>query len=627
MRLERYGNGIAKGMALTFSHLFRKPITTQYPEEKLTVSRRIRGNILAWSADKCVGCHTCADSCPTGCIEIKTSAKSNKGIIPAPCSQACPCHVDAARYIRFIGQGKPSEALSVVREKIPFPSVCAYICSHPCESSCSRGIIDQPVAIRMLKRFAVDNDKGLWKKQSLCVPKSHQRVAIIGAGPAGLSAAYYLAKCCGHSVTIFEALPEPGGMLRYGIPNYRLPKDILRSDIKEITNVGVKIFTNERIECPESLIQQGFDAIFVAIGAHQAIGLGVPGEDSPGVLCGIDLLREVNMGNKVKLGSRVAVIGGGNTAMDSARTALRLGAKEVSVIYRRSRYEMPANPDEVEEALDEGIKLVFLAAPSKVTCNTDGLLLECIRMKLGAADASGRRRPEPIEDSHFEVSLDNIIAATSQIPLISDSFGLETGKGNKVIVNPDNLSAGGDYIFAGGDAVTGPATAIEAIAHGRQAAISIDKYLGGSGNIGEIFAPSEEIADRSGKPFVGWRPPTCAIEYQWRMSSFDCVEIGWDNESAVKESSRCLRCDLAYEVEEYKLNGGMCIYCGLCVEACPFDALYMGYSYERATYRFEEQRLEKEDLLTPQMVKPSAYYRPDVAAGLPQQSLLIDREK
>ncbi len=626
MRLERYGNGIAKGMAVTFKHLFRKPVTTQYPEEKLTVSRRIRGNILAWSADKCLGCHTCADSCPTGCIEIKTSDAGKKALLPAPCSQACPSHVDAPRYIRFINQGKSSEALAVVREKIPFPSVCAYICAHPCESSCSRGIIDQPVAIRILKRFAADNDNGSWKKRSECAPKSHQRVAVVGAGPAGLSAAYYLAKRGGYSVSVFEALPEPGGMLRYGIPDYRLPKDILKADIKEITDIGVKIITDTEIDCPESLIQQGFDAILVAIGAHQAIGLGVPGYDSPGVLTGIDFLREVNLGNKVELGSRVAIIGGGNTAMDSARTALRLGAREVTVIYRRSRHEMPANPEEVIEAIDEGIKFVFLAAPSKVGCTKDGLSLECIRMKLGPSDASGRRRPDPIEGSQFNIQLDNIIAATSQMPRISESFGLATAKGNRIIADLDSLTTGSDYIFAGGDAVSGPATAIEAIAHGRQAAISIDKYLGGSGNIDELLAPVEEIADCRGKPVIGWRPPTCAIGHKRRVSSFDGVEIGWDRDAAVKESGRCLRCDLTYEVEEYNLNGGMCIYCGLCVESCPFDALYMGYSYERATYTFEEQKLDKEDLVTPEKVKSSGYYRPDIASELPPQSLLLDKE-
>lgn len=626
MPLERYGNGIAKGMALTFKHLFRRPITTQYPEQRLTVSRRIRGNILAWSQEKCVGCYTCARSCPHGCIDIVTSEKGEKGLIPAPCTQACLAYVDAARYIRFIAQGKPSEAVAVVREKNPFPSVCAYICAHPCEDSCNRGLIDEPVAIRMLKRFAVDNDSGLWKQNSKVAPPSGKRVAVIGSGPAGLTAAYYLTKLCGHSVTVFEALPEPGGMLRFGIPDYRLPKHILKKDISDITNVGVEIRTNTGVDNPKSLLGQGFSAVFVAVGAQQAIGLGVPGDDDPRVLGGVDFLRNVNLGKKVELGNRVAIIGGGNTAMDSARTALRLGAKEVTIIYRRTRVEMPASTEEIKDALDEGIKILFLAAPSRVISHEEGLMLECNRMKLGAEDASGRRRPEPIEGSEFTISLDNIIAATSQQPDISDSFGLEIGKGNRIKVNPDTLSTSREGIFAGGDAVTGTATAIEAVAAGRQAAISIDKYLGGRGNIDEVLAPPEEIISRTGGPREGWRPKIGAIEHERRINSFDGVEIGWSKKEAVQETKRCLRCDLAYKVEKYQLNGGLCIYCGLCVESCPFDALFMGYSYERATYRYKEQILSKEELLMPDIRKPSGYARPEVEETLPQQTLLIDRD-
>ncbi|MFC2026459.1 FAD-dependent oxidoreductase [Chloroflexota bacterium] len=626
MRFKHYGNGIVKGMALTFKHLFRRPITTQYPEERLTVSRRIRGNVLAWSQDNCIGCYTCARNCPHGCIDIVTSEKGKGGLIPAPCTQACPSHVDAARYIRCLAQGKPDEALAVIREKIPFPSVCGYICAHPCESSCNRGLIDEPIAIRMLKRFAVDNDTGIWKQRSKTAHPSGKQVAVIGAGPAGLTAAYYLAKLCGRAVTVFEALPQPGGMMRYGIPEYRLPDKILSDNISEIENVGVKIKTDTRIDHPESLLEEDFSAIFIAIGAHQAIKLGIEGEDNPKILGGIDFLREVKLGKKVGLGNRVAVIGGGNSAMDSARTALRLGAKEVSIIYRRTRAEMPASPEEIDDSLDEGIKILFLVAPTRVTSHNNELELECVRMKLGKEDASGRRRPEPIEGSEFVVELDNIISAIGQRPRLPDPFGLATGRGNTIQIDNDTLATAREGIFAGGDAVLGPATVIQAIAHGRQAAISIDKYLGGSGIIDETLALPEEIVDREGGPREGWRPETSAIPHQQRLNSFNGAELGWDKDSALSETERCLRCDLVYGVEKYQLKGGACIYCGLCVEACPFDALFMGYSYERATYRLSEQILSKEDLLTPDRRKPSGYARPEVEKTLPKQTLLIDRD-
>ena len=624
MRFEHYGNGIAKGMALTLKHLFRKPITTQYPEERLTVSRRIRGNELAWSKEKCIGCFTCARSCPHGCIEIITSEKGRRGLVPAPCSLACPANVDAARYIRCIAEGRPAEAVAVIRERIPFPSVCGYICAHPCEVACKRGLIDEPIAIRKLKRFAVDNDTGLWKQISKIAPASGKRAAIIGSGPAGLTAAYYLAKLGGHSVTVFESLPEPGGMMRVGIPNYRLPKGILKAEIKEIENVGVEIKTNTRIDSLQSLFEQGFNAAFVAIGAHQATKIGVEGEDDPRVLEGANFLRQVNLGKRVELGDRVAVIGGGNTAMDSARTALRLGAKEVTIVYRRTRAEMPASSEEIQETIDEGIKILFLAAPSRIISQDGALQLECIHMKLGAVDSSGRRRPEPIKGSEFTTSFDNIIAAIGQRPEMPASFSLPTGRGNTIQVDPDTLATAKEGIFAGGDAVLGPATVIEAIAAGRQAAISIDKYLGGSGVIDETLAPPEEVIDRVGGPREGWRPKIPTISHEQRLSSFTGVELSWSKEPAIEETKRCLRCDLTYEPEKYHLDGGLCIYCGLCVESCPFDALFMGYGYERGSYRLREQLLSKEELSLDKR-RPSGYAHPEVEETLPKQTLLIDR--
>jgi len=467
-----------------------------------------------------------------------------KGLVTAPCSHLCPAGIDVPRHIRFITEGKFGEAVAVIREKIPFPLVCGYVCLHFCETRCRRGELDETIGIRVLHRVAVEHDTGLWKQNSKVAPATNKRVAIIGSGPAGLTVAYYLAKL-GHSVTVFEALPEPGGMMRIGIPDYRLPKDILKAEIEEIEGVGVEIKTNTRVDSPESLFDQGYNAIFLAVGAHQAIRLGVEGEDSPRVKGGISFLRDVSLGKEVELGNRVAIIGGGNAAIDSARTALRLGAEEVTIIYRRTRAEMPASPEEIEGALVEGVNIHFLAAPSSIISQNGELQLECIRMKLGAVDASGRQRPEPIKGSEFTMGFDTIIAAIGQRPQVPASFGLPTGRGNTIQVDPDTLATGKEGIFAGGDAVSGPATVIEAIAAGRQAAISIDKYLGGKGIIDETLAPPEgEVAPVEEAEEEKRRPPIPTLPLEQRLSSFANVELGLSEGAAIEEAKRCLRCDL-----------------------------------------------------------------------------------
>jgi NADPH-dependent glutamate synthase beta subunit-like oxidoreductase len=398
----------------------------------------------------------------------------------------------------------------------------------------------------VLKRFAAEHDSGLWKQNSKVAPATGKRVATVGSGPAGLTAAYYLAKL-GHSVTIFEALPEPGGMMRVGIPDYRLPKDILKVEIEEIESIGVDIKTNTKVDSVEGLFEQGYNAIFLAVGAHQGIRMDIEGEDNPGVMECISFLRDVNLGKKVELGDRVAVIGGGNAAIDSARTALRLGAKEVTIVYRRSRDEMPASSEEIEGALTEGVNIHFLAAPSRIISQNGEMQLECIRMKLGAADASGRRRPEPVEGSEFSLNFDNIIAATGQRPEIPAQFGLPAGQGNTIQVDRNTLATKVEAVFAGGDSVTGPASVIEAIAAGRQAAVSIDKYLGGDGIIDEVLVDAEEpdpwlgqddgFADRPGSQI-----PCLPVDE--RLRDFVEVELGFDKETAVAEAERCLRCDL-----------------------------------------------------------------------------------
>ncbi len=466
-----------------------------------------------------------------------------EGIVTAPCTHTCPAGVDAPRYIRFIAQGKPGEAVAVIRERIPFPSVCGYVCIHPCEAKCRRGLLDEAIGIRVLKRFAVDNDNGMWKENSRIAPETGKRVAIVGSGPAGLTAAFYLAKL-GHKVTVFEALPEAGGMMRVAIPDYRLPKDVLRRDIAEIEAVGVDIKTNTKAESTDDLFAQGYDAVFLAVGAHEGLKIGVKGEDSPGVMDCVSFLRQVSLGKKVDVGESVAVIGGGNAAIDSARTALRLGAKEVTIVYRRTQGEMPASAEEIEGAIEEGVKMRFLAAPSSLSRKNGKLELECIAMKLGDFDASGRPRPEPIEGSEFTMSFDTIIAAIGQRPEIPSRFNLSLGRGNTIMVDPDSLATDKEGVFAGGDVVKGPASVIEAIAHGRLAASSIDKYLGGEGDIEETLAPPEEPMKPLEEAEEEWRVEIPAPPAKERIKNFGDVELTLSQKMAIKEAKRCLRCDL-----------------------------------------------------------------------------------
>ena len=465
------------------------------------------------------------------------------GLVTAPCSHTCPAEIDVPRYLRFIAEGKPAEAVAVIREKIPFPAVCGLVCFHPCEAKCRRAQLDEAIAIRILKRFAWEHDTGMWKQKIKVAPATGKRVAIIGSGPAGLTAAYYLAKL-GHSVTVFEALPEPGGMMLVGIPDYRLPKDALRAEIKEIEDIGVEIRTNTRVDSIDKLFKEGYNAVFLAIGAHQGLKIGVEGEDSPRVMECVNFLREVSLGKEVKLGEKVAVIGGGNAAIDSARTALRLGTKEVTIVYRRTQAEMPASAEEIKEALEEGVQIYFLAAPSRIFSRNGRVELESIRMELGAMDSSGRRRPEPIKGSEFAMSFDTIIAAIGQRPEIPHQFNLATGRGNAIQVDPDTLVTSREGVFAGGDAVTGPASVIEAIAAGRQVAISIDKYLGGSGDIDETLAPPEKAMTPLEEAEEKRRPEMPTLPDKKRLSGFDQVELGYTDEMAIEEAQRCLRCDL-----------------------------------------------------------------------------------
>ncbi len=534
-----------------------------------------------------------------------------------PCKLTCPAGVDVQGYLALAAMGKYREAIELIKQSNPLPTVCGRVCTRPCELNCRRNLVDQAAAIDHVKRFLAD-----WDLESpdryfpVVKPDTGHKVAIVGAGPAGLSCAYYL-RIEGHQVDIFDAKPKPGGMLRWGIPEYRLPERILDKEIEGITRLGVNIYCNKALGRDftiDSLFDQGYEAVFLGLGAQASTNMRVENEDAEGVLGGIDFLEDVKMKRITRLSGKVAVIGGGNTAMDAARTALRLGADEVTIVYRRTIKEMPANKIEIEEAQEEGVKFQFLTAPVRVITDESGRVrgLECVKMELGPPDASGRRRPIPIEGSNHVIEVDWVIAAIGQKPDFEFA-----GKDEKLVeirktrwgtleIKPDEMETNIPGVFAGGDVVLGPATAIEAIADGHKAALAIHEYL-----TGERLRPVK-------KPFISrkdnLRPPKPedfldvskiprekmpTRDPEERKHSWDEIELGFTEEQAYQEALRCLECgcqafyecDLQKHATEYQavqenflgefhdikpdrshpfiqIELNKCILCGRCVRIC-----------------------------------------------------------
>jgi len=535
---------------------------------------------------KCTSCGECTKVCPVdlpngydeGLSGQKAIYKKYAQAIPgafaiektdkAPCRMACPAGLNVQGYVQMVGQGKYEEALKIIMEDLPLPGVLGRICPHGCEDACRRCEVDDAVAIRDLKRLAADrfDPRDI---EITCLPAREEKVAIVGSGPAGLSAAYHLARK-GILSTIFERLPEAGGMLRVGIPEHRLPRKILDAEIEVITNLGVEIKTDSPLGedlTAGDLFDQGYKAVYLALGAHKGIELGIPGEKANGVRQGVDFLKEVNLTGKTDVGKKLGIIGGGNVAIDVARCAVRLGAEDVSIIYRRTRKEMPAWEEEIQAAEKEGVNITYLSAPQEVLTRDGKVIgIRCIRMELGEPDSSGRRRPIPVPGSEYDIETDQLLPAIGQSPDISaldDDTDLNFSRWGTIEVDPVTYATNQEGVFAGGDMQTGPWVAIGAIAAGREAAESILRYLDGRdmaadrqpvSNENPVYRPIPE--DEPQKT----RAPMPELPVEERKASFDEVELGYEEEPGQEEAKRCLNC-------------GYCCECYQCVQACLAEAI------------------------------------------------------
>ncbi|UCH93136.1 MAG: FAD-dependent oxidoreductase [Candidatus Aminicenantes bacterium] len=576
---------------------------------------------------KCTGCGDCATVCPVelpGEFEMNLTNRkaiykpfpqavpnvfsiSKRGI--SPCKDGCPAQLSVQAYVQLIKLGKFDEALAVIHETMPFAGTLGRICPRPCEDVCMRRDKEEPIAIAALKRAAADLGTHIPKitaDETQCQQRAGKPVAIIGAGPAGLTAAYNLARK-GYPVTVFEKLPEAGGMLCVGVPDYRLPRKVLDEEINIVRNLGVKIKTSSPIEGPEGirdLFKNGFKAVFIATGAHQSMKLNVPGEDLDGVNHAVDLLREVSLGQEVVVGKLAVVVGGGNAAIDASRTLLRLGAHQVVILYRRTRKEMPAYRFEVDAALEENVRIEFLAAPVRIMGKAGHVSgIEAIRMRLGEPDSSGRRRPIPIEGAEFQIECDMVVPAIGQSPkldFLGTRSGLKTTQWGTIIIDNETCATNLKGVFAGGDVVTGPATAVDAIAAANRAAEAIHHYLKQNHklqntnykqitnhNVQNYKQKNNEklLQGVQGDGFLEKSPPgrrrqavvqleskeleriervprtpMPELPVQERVRSFREVERGFDREAAVREAERCLNC-------------AGCSDCMECKRACQADAV------------------------------------------------------
>jgi NADPH-dependent glutamate synthase beta subunit-like oxidoreductase/NAD-dependent dihydropyrimidine dehydrogenase PreA subunit len=579
----------------------------------------------------CIGCQVCAQECPTNAIIIESGATSiayaQRGVIThlppergwqpldaytratpdepgetpwgedhdwhvaertevwqtwrtwlgerkedlrAPCQAACPVGTNAGLYVSLIAQGRYDEALHVASEPNPFPAVCGRVCTAPCEDVCRRGEFDAPIAIRDLKRFATDHGQPLVRHVTPPAHRYDERVAIIGAGPTGLSAAYYLGRR-GYQVTVIDAMPVAGGMMGVGIPEYRLPRAELNRDIEAIRALGVELRLNTAVGRDVSLddLRYQYNAILLAVGAQRSQRLDIPGErELVGVIPATTFLKDYNLDSTTTIAGVVAVVGGGSTAMDAARSALRAGATKVHLLYRRTQAEMPAQKEEVRAALAEGIELHELVAPVRLSgAGGHVTAIRCQRMTLEQPDANGRSQPVPIPDSEFDLPVDTVLVAIGEAPdpsFLPAGTSVEVAAWGGLLVNPETLATGATSIFAAGDVTYGPKTIIHAAAHGRHAARAIHAFLRRLPPQAVAEMPEDELETPSTLPAGGFVEldlrPTAREETPLRQAAdarTRSVEfaVGLSEEQARREASRCLRCDLAYLCPAIKTVG------------------------------------------------------------------------
>lgn len=518
----------------------------------------IRAGIASGTSLKDAGCRfcgACIEVCPTGSIvdqlKMMNPDKSYMENV-VPCKANCPAHIDIPQYIRAIKEGDFDKATAIIREKVPFPEVLGSVCTHVCESNCKRNELGEPISICKLKRAAATQDSGAWKEKVHKEVATGKKVAVIGAGPSGLTAAYYLAKK-GHSVTVFEKNEKAGGQCRYGIPSYRLPDDLLDREIDNILEIGIELKTNTECQSLEELKKQ-YDAILVSIGTHQGTKLPIPGNDLPGVYVNTEFLKDARSDNLIQLGEKVMVLGGGNVAYDCARTAIRKGAKEVHIACLENQQQMTSSPDEIEEGAQEGVILHAAHSFLRISGEDKVTGVELKKVKRFYFDENHKAVLDLEEGSEHVIEVDNVIFAVGQKPSGTDKMNLDLTHGPYIAANNAHTSMEG--VFASGDVVTGTRSVIQAIVGGREAAEQMDIYLGGNGDI------SEQLVERTTpNPCIGQvegfadlaRVNPDMISLEERCAGFTPVEKPLTCDQAKCEAGRCLQCDLRLNISNVKL--------------------------------------------------------------------------